>query len=51
MGAYGHSHLSEWFFGSITRTVLRELVTKRNRDEVPKIVVEAFGSFIDNVAG
>jgi len=28
-----------------------ELVTKRNRDEVPKIVVEAFGSFIDNVAG
>ena len=28
-----------------------ELVTKRNRDEVSKIVVEAFGSFIDNVAG
>ena len=24
MGAYGHSHLSEWVFGSVTRTVLRE---------------------------
>jgi nucleotide-binding universal stress UspA family protein len=24
MGAYGHSHLSEWMFGSVTRTVLRE---------------------------
>jgi nucleotide-binding universal stress UspA family protein len=24
MGAYGHSHLSEWVFGSVTRTVLGE---------------------------
>jgi nucleotide-binding universal stress UspA family protein len=24
MGAYGHSQLSEWMFGSVTRTVLRE---------------------------
>jgi len=24
MGAYGHSHLSEWMFGSVTRTVLYE---------------------------
>jgi nucleotide-binding universal stress UspA family protein len=24
MGAYGHSYLSEWMFGSVTRTVLRE---------------------------
>ena len=24
MGAYGHSNLSEWVFGSVTRTVLRE---------------------------
>jgi nucleotide-binding universal stress UspA family protein len=24
MGAYGHSHLSEWVFGGVTRTVLRE---------------------------
>ena len=24
MGAYGHSHLSEWVFGSVTRAVLRE---------------------------
>ncbi len=24
MGAYGHSYLSEWVFGSVTRTVLRE---------------------------
>jgi nucleotide-binding universal stress UspA family protein len=24
MGAYGHSHLSEWVFGSVTRTILRE---------------------------
>ena len=24
MGAYGHSHLSEWMFGGVTRTVLRE---------------------------
>src|SRR2546427_7643591 len=24
MGAYGHSHLSEWIFGGGTRTVLRE---------------------------
>jgi len=24
MGAYGHSHLSGWVFGSVTRTVLRE---------------------------
>jgi len=24
MGAYGHSHLSQWVFGSVTRTVLRE---------------------------
>ena len=24
MGAYGHSHLSEWIFGGVTRTVLRE---------------------------
>lgn len=24
MGAYGRSHLSEWIFGSVTRTVLRE---------------------------
>ena len=24
MGAYGHSYLSEWIFGSVTRTVLRE---------------------------
>jgi nucleotide-binding universal stress UspA family protein len=22
--AYGHSHLSEWIFGGVTRTVLRE---------------------------
>lgn len=26
MGAYGHSHLSEWVFGSVTRTVLRASV-------------------------
>jgi nucleotide-binding universal stress UspA family protein len=26
MGAYGHSYLSEWMFGSVTRTVLREAV-------------------------
>ena len=26
-----------------------ELVTKRNRDELSKIVVEAFRSFIDNL--
>ena len=24
MGAYGHSHLSEWVFGGVTQTVLRE---------------------------
>jgi nucleotide-binding universal stress UspA family protein len=24
MGAYGHSNISEWVFGSVTRTVLRE---------------------------
>src|SRR3984893_12999015 len=24
MGAYGHSHLTEWMFGGVTRTVLRE---------------------------
>ena len=24
MGAYGHSHLSEWVFGSVTRAVLHE---------------------------
>ena len=24
MGAYGHSHLSEWIFGGVTRTALRE---------------------------
>lgn len=24
MGAYGHSHMSEWMFGSVTRTVLYE---------------------------
>jgi nucleotide-binding universal stress UspA family protein len=24
MGAYGHSHLSDWMFGGVTRTVLRE---------------------------
>ena len=24
MGAYGHSHLKEWMFGGVTRTVLRE---------------------------
>jgi nucleotide-binding universal stress UspA family protein len=24
MGAYGHSQISEWMFGSVTRTVLRE---------------------------
>jgi nucleotide-binding universal stress UspA family protein len=24
IGAYGHSHLSEWVFGGVTRTVLRE---------------------------
>jgi len=24
MGAYGHSYLSEWMFGSVTRTVLRD---------------------------
>jgi len=24
MGAYGHSRLSEWIFGGVTRTVLRE---------------------------
>ncbi len=24
MGAYGHSHLSEWLFGGVTRTVLYE---------------------------
>ncbi len=24
MGAYGHSHLSKWIFGGVTRTVLRE---------------------------
>jgi nucleotide-binding universal stress UspA family protein len=24
MGAYGHSHLSEWMFGGVTRTVLGE---------------------------
>jgi len=24
MGAYGHSHLSEWMFGGVTRTVLAE---------------------------
>lgn len=24
MGAYGHSHLSEWMFGGVTRTALRE---------------------------
>jgi nucleotide-binding universal stress UspA family protein len=24
MGAHGHSHLSEWMFGGVTRTVLRE---------------------------
>jgi nucleotide-binding universal stress UspA family protein len=24
MGAYGHSHLSDWVFGGVTRTVLRE---------------------------
>jgi nucleotide-binding universal stress UspA family protein len=24
MGAYGHSQLREWMFGSVTRTVLRE---------------------------
>lgn len=24
MGAYGHSHLNEWMFGGVTRTVLRE---------------------------
>jgi nucleotide-binding universal stress UspA family protein len=24
MGAYGHSHLNEWIFGGVTRTVLRE---------------------------
>jgi nucleotide-binding universal stress UspA family protein len=26
MGAYGHSYLSEWMFGSVTRMVLREAV-------------------------
>lgn len=24
MGAYGHSHLREWVFGGVTRTVLHE---------------------------
>jgi len=24
MGAYGHSHLSQWMFGGVTRTVLAE---------------------------
>jgi nucleotide-binding universal stress UspA family protein len=24
MGAYGHSHLREWMFGGVTRTVLYE---------------------------
>jgi nucleotide-binding universal stress UspA family protein len=24
MGAYGHSHLTEWLFGGVTRAVLRE---------------------------
>jgi len=24
MGAYGHSRLSEWIFGGVTKTVLRE---------------------------
>jgi nucleotide-binding universal stress UspA family protein len=24
MGAYGHTHLREWMFGSVTRTVLNE---------------------------
>jgi nucleotide-binding universal stress UspA family protein len=24
IGAYGHTHLSEWMFGGVTRTVLRE---------------------------
>jgi nucleotide-binding universal stress UspA family protein len=24
MGAYGHSHLSEWMFGGVTRTILHE---------------------------
>jgi len=24
MGAYGHSHLNEWIFGGVTRTVLHE---------------------------
>ena len=24
MGAYGHSHLNEWMFGGVTRTVLHE---------------------------
>jgi len=24
MGAYGHSYLSEWMFGSVTRTIVRE---------------------------
>jgi nucleotide-binding universal stress UspA family protein len=24
MGAYGQSYLSEWMFGGVTRTVLRE---------------------------
>jgi nucleotide-binding universal stress UspA family protein len=24
MGAYGHSRLTEWVFGGVTRTVLRE---------------------------
>jgi nucleotide-binding universal stress UspA family protein len=26
MGAYGHSHLSEWVFGSVTQAVLRKAV-------------------------
>jgi nucleotide-binding universal stress UspA family protein len=26
MGAYGHSYLTEWMFGRVTRTVLREAV-------------------------
>jgi len=24
MGAYGHSHMREWMFGGVTRTVLYE---------------------------
>jgi nucleotide-binding universal stress UspA family protein len=24
IGAHGHSHLSEWIFGDVTQTVLRE---------------------------